>query len=324
MSHSFINNLEAGNFIEDIYMVSQPVLRHTTRGDLYIAMFLSDKTGKANCRIWNASEDLYKQIPKEGFVHIQGKTELYQGNIQLVVNRVSPVESKDVNLEDFLKKTEKDVEQMYAEVVQMLAAIKNEKIKALIEEFMRDKKLMENFKIAPAAIRMHHDYLGGLLEHTHTMLSAATRILPLYPKVQADLVLAGIFLHDIAKTEELRYELAFGYTNTGQLIGHLVQGAIMIDQKADMLLDRGVEMDRDMLDSLIHIILSHHGKYEFGSPKLPATSEAIMVNYIDDLDAKMNFVADAVENDNSDEDWTSWKPSSVNIGTKFFKKRVTD
>lgn len=322
MQHTFINKLEPGTLIEDTFMVSQPVLRNTTRGDLYIAMFLSDKTGKVNCRVWNATKELYDSLPKEGFVSIQGKVELYQGNVQIVANRVATVGGDDINLDDFLPKTSKDIDQMFEEVKQMMGQVSDEKLKALVKEFLLDAELMKKFCIAPAAIKMHHNYLGGLLEHTHSMLQVAVRILPLYPNLQADLVLVGIFLHDMAKTEELSYGLAFGYTNTGQLVGHIVQGAIMLDQKADMLLDKGVEIDKDVLDNLTHILLSHHGKYEFGSPKLPATPEAIMVNYIDDLDAKMNFVADAVENDGGEDDWTSWKPSSITSGTKFFRKKV--
>ena len=324
MSHTLIKDLQPGTNIDEVYMVTQPVLRNTTNGSLYIAMFLSDKTGKLNCRVWNATEELYNAIPKEGFLHIVGKTELYQGNLQLVANHVNVVAPEQVDLEAYLPKTSKDTAKMFEDVKSALDQIKNPQIKALMNEFLGDKELMRRFCIAPAAVKMHHSYLGGLLEHTSTMLNVATRILPMYPNVQADLVLAGIFLHDMAKTEELSYDLAFNYTNTGQLVGHIVQAAIMIDQKADMLLDKNVVVRRDILDNLIHIILAHHGKYEFGSSKLPATLEALMVNYIDDLDAKMNFVTDAVENEMGDDDWTAWKPSSVNVGTKFFRKRVVD
>ncbi len=324
MSHRFIKDLKPGLNFTDTYMVTQPVLRNTSRGDLYIAMFLSDKTGKVNCRVWNASEELYSQIPREGFVQVAAKTELYQNNIQIIANQVIPVPAEHVNVEDYMPKTDKDIAEMYKEVKIIMGDVKNTQLRALIEEYFRDTELMRKFCTAPAAIKMHHNYIGGLLEHTNSMLKVAQKILPLYPNLQADLVLTGIFLHDMSKTEELTYALGFSYSNSGQLVGHIVQGAIMLDQKADMLLDRGVEINREIVDSVMHILLSHHGKYEFGSPKLPATPEALMVSYIDDLDAKLNFVEDAIENEKTSDDWTGWKQSSVNQGTKFFRKKILE
>jgi 3'-5' exoribonuclease len=324
MSHCFIKDLQPGINFTDIYMVTQPVLRNTSRGDFYIAMFLSDKTGKVNCRVWNASEELYKQLPKEGFLEVVGKTELYQNNLQIVANQITVVDASQVRVEDFMPKTKKDIAGMYKEVKAIMGGISHPELKALVEEYFKDTELMKKFCYAPAAVKMHHNYIGGLLEHTNNMLKVAEKILPLYPQVQSDLVLAGIFLHDMSKTEELTYALGFGYSNTGQLVGHIVQGAIMLDQKVDLLLDRGIEMNRDIVDNLMHILLAHHGKYEFGSPKLPATQEALMVSYIDDLDAKLNFVEDAIENEQTADDWTGWKQASIQQGTKFYKKRVLD
>ena len=151
------------------------------------------------------------------------------------------------------------------------------------------------------------------------MMRAASAILPLYPQVQADLVLAGIFLHDMGKTEELTYDMAFSYTDSGQLIGHIVQTLLMVNKKADALAAKGKEIDETTMNTLGHIILSHHGQYEFGSPKLPATAEAFMVNYIDDLDAKINQVTSAIENERSDSNWTGWKNA---LQTRLYRKRI--
>jgi len=151
------------------------------------------------------------------------------------------------------------------------------------------------------------------------MLRVAVAILPLYPNVQPDLVLAGIFFHDMGKTEELSYDMAFSYTDSGQLIGHVVKSLVMVNQKADALRDKGTNIDQAVLDTIGHIILSHHGQYEFGSPKLPATPEAFMVYYIDDLDAKVNQVISAIENEPGDSDWTPWKNA---LQTKLYRKRI--
>jgi len=319
MAHKFVNEIGPGETIDDIYMVKDPILRSTTRGDLYIAMFLCDKTGQLNGRMWQATEVIYKALPKPGFIHITGRSELYKDNLQVIVNNVSVIDASRVIIDDFLAQTDKDVPQMFEEVVKIVGRIKNAQLKALAAEFLGDKELMERFRKAPGGIKLHHGYIGGLLEHTHNMLRAAVALLPLYPQVQADLVLAGIFLHDIGKTEELAYDMAFSYTDSGQLIGHVVKSHLMINQKADALRAKGTQIEQEVLDALGHIILSHHGQYDFGSPKLPATAEAFMVYFIDDLDAKMNQVISAIDNDQSDSNWTAWRNA---LQTRLYKKRI--
>ena len=318
MGHRFIKEIASGEQINDIYLVKDPILRSTTRGDLYIAMYVCDRTGQLNGRMWQATEGAYNLLPKPGFVHIDGKSELYQGNMQLIINKFSVVESDDVKLEDFLARTNKDTGEMFQEVKTMLDGIGNGEIKSLVGEFLCDKQLMENFCSAPAAVKMHHNYLGGLLEHTHNMLKVAAAILPLYDGVNRDLVLAGIFIHDIGKTEELRYDIDFSYTDSGQLIGHISQSFLMLHKKADGLASKGKAVDKSLVDILGHIILSHHGEYEFGSPKLPATAEAFMVNYIDDLDAKITQVNSEIDNEPGNSNWTAWKNA---LQTRLYRKR---
>jgi 3'-5' exoribonuclease len=319
MAHKFINQIEPGESIDDIYIVRDPILRSTTRGDLYIAMFLLDRTGQVNGRMWQATETIYKALPKPGFVYIQGRSELYQNNLQIIINNISVVDASKVSVDDYLARTKKDVKQMFDEMTKIVGRIKNPQLKALVEAFLTDTELMEEFCNSPGGMKLHHDYLGGLLEHTHNMLRVAVAILPLYPEVQDDLVLAGIFLHDIGKTEELSYDMAFSYTDSGQLIGHIVKSLLMVNQKADALRAKGTQIDETILDALGHIILSHHGEYEFGSPKLPATAEAFMVYYIDNLDAKINQVTAAIENELSDSNWTAWKNA---LQTRLYRKRI--
>jgi len=319
MAHKFVDQIEPGEAIDDIYLVTQPILRSTTRGDPYIAMFLSDRTGQLNGRMWQASEALYKSLPKPGFVHIQGKSELYQNKLQIIINNISVIDPGKIRLEDFLARTDKDTGKMFEQVKQITSRIQNPQLKALVEEFLADTELMEKFCNGPGGVKLHHNYLGGLLEHTLNMLRAAAAILPLYPEVQADLVLTGIFLHDIGKTRELSYDMAFSYTDSGQLLGHITQSMLMVNQKADSLAARGRPVDKPILDALGHIILSHHGKYEFGSPKLPATPEALMVYYIDDLDAKINQVTAAIGDEKSDSSWTAWQNA---LQTRLYRKRI--
>ena len=319
MAHKFISEICPGETVDDIYIVAEPVLRSTSRGDLYIAMFLSDRTGRLNGRIWQATEAAYRRLPKPGFVHIQGRSELYQNNLQIVVNNVTIMDADKVRLEDFLARTDKDTKKMFEDINSILARIKHPQLKTLVSEFLTDDALMDKFTNSPAAAVLHHNFLGGLLEHTHNMLRAAVAILPLYPNVQADLVLAGIFLHDIGKTKELTYNMAFSYTDSGQLLGHITQGLLMLQRKADALAAKGAPIDGSVLDVLGHIMLSHHGEYEFGSPKLPATPEAFMVYYLDDLDAKMGQVTAAIENEPGDSNWTGWQKA---LETRVYRKRI--
>jgi 3'-5' exoribonuclease len=319
MAHRFISEIAPGEVVEDIYLVKEPILRSTSRGDLYIAMFLCDKTGQLNGRVWQASEQMYGELPKPGFIHIQGRSEVYQNTLQIVVNNISVIDASKVKIEDFLARTDKDVDKIFAEAKRIVGTVKNKQLKAVVDEFLADEQLMKKFCSCPGGMSMHHDCIGGLLEHTWNMLRAASAILPLYPNVQADLVLAGIFIHDMGKTEELAYDTAFSYTDSGQLIGHITKTVLMLHKKAEQLAAKGVQIDGAILDAIGHIILSHHGAYEFGSPKLPATAEAFMVCYIDDLDAKMNQVTRLIEDEPGDSNWTGWQKP---LETRLYRKRI--
>jgi 3'-5' exoribonuclease len=319
MGHKYIEEIGPGETVDDIYLAREPVLRSTTRGDLYIAMFVCDRTGQLNGRMWQATEAVYKGLPKPGFVRIQGRSELYQNNLQIIINNIGVVDADKVQLEDFLARTDKDTGKMFKEVKAAVGGIKNAQLKALVDEFLADTELMERFCNSPGGVKLHHNYLGGLLEHTHNMLRVAAAVLPFYKEVQPDLVMAAIFIHDMGKTEELAYDMAFSYTDSGQLIGHITESFLMLNKKADALAAKGKPVDKEILDALGHIILSHHGQYDFGSPKLPATPEAYMVNYIDDLDAKINQVTAAIGNEPSDSNWTAWQNS---LQTRLYRKRI--
>ena len=321
MEHVFVNKLQSGVKIDDVYLISQPILRSTTRGDLYMAMFLGDKTGKLNGRMWQASEEVYSSLPTEGFVHIVGRSETYQNALQIVIDRITVVDAEKIKLDDFLPRTEKNIKEMFEQIKAILGELKNAHLKALVAEFLADIELMKKFCRAPAATQNHHNYLGGLIEHTHSMLNIAKAILPFYPQLQVDLVLAGIFLHDMGKTEELGYDVAFSYTDRGQMLGHITQTVLMVGEKAAALAAAGKAVDDDILNNLQHIILAHHGQYDFGSPKLPATSEAFMVSYLDNLDAKVNQVSGRIENDPGDSNWTGYVKS---LESRLYRKRVVD
>ncbi len=305
----FIGDLQAGGAIDQVFLVAEKDLRTTRSGDLYIACRLQDRTGSINARMWQATESIFQSIPGEGFLHVRGRTEDYRGNLQLVIEACRPIARDKVDLGDFLAVTSRDVEEMWSELLDILREIKNKHLRLLIKKFVEDRELVEGFKNSPAAMQMHHPFIGGLLEHTWGVAKLARQVLPLYPKINADLVLAGVFLHDIGKISELQGGLAVSYTNRGQLVGHIVQAAIWIQEKAAIISEEtSEEFPAKTLDLLQHLVLSHHGVHEYGSPKLPMIPEAFMLHYLDNLDAKMWMTTSLIEGDpDKESDFTAFQ-----------------
>ncbi len=318
----YIKDLAAGAFLDDqVFLIAAKDLRTTSNGSLYIHCVLADKTGQLLGRVWQATEPMFEQMPEGGFMRFKGRVENYKGSLQFIVDGMRPTDPKTVDLSDFIPHTQEDVGAMFTRVKEILRQIRNKHLLALIKQFILDEPLMERFRQSPAAMQMHHAYVGGLLEHTRNVLELATLVMPRYPSVSLDLVLAGIFLHDIGKTAELRCETSFQYTNEGQLVGHIVQSVIWVEEKAKAVeAELGEPFPTDIKSSLQHIILAHHGVYEFGSPKLPMMPEAIAVHYLDNLDAKLNMFLTRIEGDpDPASDWTEFVRA---LDVKIFKKDV--
>ena len=294
----FINQLQAGEMLDQVFLVRDRDLRTASNGALYIVCTLIDRTGKLNARMWQANEAIYRAIPVDGFLQVRGRTESYKGNLQFIIEAVRPIPTEKVDLADFLAHAAGDVEQMWSELLEIVRAVRNPHLRMLIKKFVEDREVVEAFKRAPAAMELHQAYLGGLLEHTLGVTRAVKAILPLYPHLNGDLMLTGAFLHDIGKAAELTSDLSFRYTDRGQLVGHITIGAIWVQQKADLVAaETGEPFPAKSLDLLQHMILSHHGQYEFGSPKLPMIPEAAALHYIDNLDAKMHMFLREIVND---------------------------
>ncbi|MBN1342747.1 MAG: CMP-binding protein [Phycisphaerae bacterium] len=323
MARVYITDMQPGDLIEDqIFLVGSKDLRTTTQGSLYIHAVLRDRTGQVPARLWQATQTVFDGIPEGGFVRVRGRAENYKGNLQFIIDAVRPAETKDVNLEEFLPRTSKDVEQMWARLLEILRMIENEHLLALVAEFVRDETFVASFKRAPAASQLHHAYLGGLLEHTLSVMELAVAVIPCYPDLSRDLVLAGIFFHDMGKTAELSYETNFGYTDAGQLVGHLVQATIWIDRRAESAAAKtGKPFPPDLKAVLQHVVLSHHGTYAFGSPKLPCVPEAVLIHHLDNIDAKMNTMFRLIREDADDS--SDWTPYVRSIETRVYKRDAT-
>ncbi len=323
MKRHCIAELTPGERIEDqVFLIASKDLRTTTQGSLYIHAVLVDRSGQMPARVWQATESMYNAMPEGGFLRLKGRCESYKGALQFIIDAVRPIDDPEmVDLADFLPRTEGDIDAMWARLQEILAGIKNEYVAALIAEFLSDEDLVRQIKTAPAAAQLHHAYIGGLLEHTLSVLELAAVVIPRYPKLSLDLVLAGVFLHDIAKTAELKYETSFGYSDAGQLVGHVVQGAVWVELRAAAAAEKlGKPFPVEIKQALQHIVVAHHGTYEFGSPRLPATPEVVAVHHLDNLDAKVTMMLRAIENnDDPKSGWTSYQRA---LESRVYKTNV--
>lgn len=320
--HRDITSLKPGERIEEqVYRIASKELRTTSNGSLYVHAVLADATGQILGRMWNASQEIYDSIPEGGFLLFRGRVESYKGKPQFIIDGLRAVDEGTFDASDFLPATRADVPALWAELKEILREIQHQDLLTLVGRFINDEAFARQFQRAPAAVALHHAWLGGLLEHTVNLLRLARAVCPLYPQVSQDLVLAGVFLHDAGKTRELAYSTNFEYTNEGQLIGHITQTVLWIQEMVKALeAETGQPFPADVLMALQHIILAHHGKYEFGSPRLPATPEAMMIHYLDNLDAKLNMMIEAVANDpDAASDWTSYIRA---LETRVFKPDV--
>jgi 3'-5' exoribonuclease len=315
----FVTELKAGMTLDQVFLVAQKELRTTRSGDLYITCTLADKTGQLPARMWQASEAIFQAITVDGFLHVKGRTEDYKGTLQFILDACRPFPREKVDLADFLAVTQRDVEKMWSDLLAELRAVKDKPLRLLIKKFVEDRQFVAGFKRTPAAMQMHHPFIGGLLEHTLNVVRAVKLLLPMYPKVNADLVLTGAFLHDMGKIAELHAGTSIGYTDRGQLVGHITIGAIWLERKAALLAEEtGEPFPQRTLDLLQHILLSHHGCHEYGSPKLPMIPEAYMIHYVDNLDAKMFMTTRDIEAD--PDPTSSFTPYNRSLETRLYKR----
>ena len=294
----FIADFRPNERFEGSFSIGNAQLAMTKNGDPYLACLLGDKTGSVPARRWQMPPELFRQLPTEGFVYAEGRTQPFKGELQLIVEHIEVITPTAEQLAELLPSSDRSSEEMFAELRGVLEALEHPAVKALAAEYLNDEPLMDLFKQAPAAKMLHHAYIGGLLEHTLQLLQRAEAMLPRYPKLSRDVVLMGLFLHDLGKTRELSWGGAFGYTDRGELVGHVVEGAIMLHDKAQqVMVNHGVRLPKHLLNVLQHIVVSHHGRPEFGAAKIPATPEAVFVAMLDDLDAKTEMALRAARPD---------------------------
>ena len=269
-------------------------------------------------RLWNATENLARLFEPGDFLHVRGKTQVFQGALQIILNHLEVVDPSQIEPEDFLPQSKENITKLMARLREILLGMNNPHLRAVVECFLIDDEFVRKFTTAPAGIKNHHAYQGGLIEHVVNLLNVADRITEFYPELDRDLLLTGIFLHDVGKVDELSYDRAFAYTDVGQLVGHLVIGVELLAQKAKQCTElTGEPFPAELLLRLKHMIVSHHGSYEFGSPKLPMTLEAVALHYLDNLDAKLHTFSREIRDDPSRD--SSWTPFQQSLGRRLFK-----
>jgi len=321
MTRRYVNQLVHGDSVDESFLVADKQLRANRQGNLYLHLELRDKTGSVGARLWNATENLARLFEPGDFLHVRGKTQVFQGSLQIILTHLEVVDPEHIEPDEFLPQSSQNVAKLMARLREILLAMSNPHLRGLVECFLIDDVFVRKFTTAPAGIKNHHAYQGGLVEHVVTLLNLADRITDFYPEIDRDLLLTGIFLHDIGKIGELSYDRAFAYTDEGQLVGHLVMGVEMLADKARQCADlTGETFPAELLLRLKHMIVSHHGSYEFGSPKLPMTLEAVALHYLDNLDAKIHTFSREIRDDPSRD--SSWTPFQQSLGRRLFKGSV--
>jgi 3'-5' exoribonuclease len=318
MTRRYVNQLGNGESLEEVFLVADRQLRSNRQGNLYLHLELRDRTGAIEARLWNVTEELARRIEPGAYLGVRGKVQVHQGALQVIVSHIDHVDASQVDPSEYLPAGPPDVPRLIARLRELLMAVTDPHLRALAECFLIDDDFMRRYTAAPAGVRNHHAYRAGLLEHVVTMMTVADRIGDLYPEVDRNLLRLGIFLHDVGKIEELSYDLTFAYTDAGQLVGHLVLGVILLREKIRETVNLTDEpFPEELRLRLEHMILSHHGALEYGSPKLPMTPEAVALHYLDNLDAKLHHVTREIRDDpGRGSGWTTFNPS---LNRRLFK-----
>ena len=330
MRRLFLRDCQPGDLLDDVFVFNNKQLAAASNGKPYIKAFVGDRSATLTARWWDASKEVFQNMPDGGFVHIQGRVENYQSNLQIIIQKAWPPEDGSYDPCDLVPTTQRDIPAMFAKLTARLRRIGNPHLKALIGAYLADEPLMADFQKAPAAVSFHHAFIGGLLEHTANTIDVADALVPFYPGLNGDLIVAGIFLHDLAKTWELNYDCAFSYSDGGQLVGHIVKSAMWVDDYRRRAEGQShAEMPQPLIDVIQHVILSHHGEQpQFGSPKAPATPEALVVHVLENLDAKLQMMLAACRGagagvaggaSGTDGNWTEFMKA---FGGKLFRPDV--
>jgi 3'-5' exoribonuclease len=293
MKSPFVNEVEPNRVITTSFLVHSKEIRQKKSGEVYLSLLLGDRTGELDAKMWDNVADVLDSFDRDDFVKVKGLIQVFHNRPQLTIHKMRRMDSSEIDFADYFPCSRRDPAEMWAELRGIVCRMSNPHLKRLLEAMLDDPEIAERYRRAPAAKQIHHAYLGGLLEHVLSLCALARMTAGHYENLDRDLLLAGVVLHDIGKIYELNYERGFSYSNDGQLVGHIAIALRMLSEKLSGLPDFP-----PLLRSLVeHMILSHHGQLEFGSPKLPQFPEALLLHYIDDMDSKMACMRALIERD---------------------------
>jgi 3'-5' exoribonuclease len=288
------------------FVVVSKQIKPKKSGEPYLALTLGDRSGHLEAKMWDNVEEVLDAFEQDDFLKIKGLVNKYKNRFQLTIHKLRKLGESEIEFDDYLPKTTKNIDELWQTLSNLVASFQNPHLKSLLQAFMADPDIAAAYRNAPAAKTLHHAYIGGLLDHVVSLARSCDLMCKNYPQINRDLLLSGAFLHDIGKIHELTYNRSFSYSTRGQLLGHMVIELEMLHQKI-----AGIPGFPDPLKTMLeHLIISHHGQYEFGSPKLPMFPEALMLHYLDDLDSKMEAMRAHFEREGDLESpWTSYNPS---------------
>ncbi|MDM4016419.1 3'-5' exoribonuclease YhaM family protein [Roseiconus lacunae] len=320
MSRTPINELSDSVSVDQTFRLADKQLRVNRQGGKYLLLKLADRTGTIVAMMWNVEDADYEEIERGGYIHGRGRTQVHQGALQVILTEIEAVEEHDVDLQDFEQFDAAASDQALQELRAMIDGLTDVYLRGLGQSWLADDSFVAQLKIATAAVSNHHAYPGGLLRHTVDLMQLCQFVGPRYERVNTDLLTFGAFLHDLGKIEEISSSGELSYTDRGQLVGHIVIGVQMLGAAIERFEDESdEEFPDDLKVQLEHLIVSHHGQLEYGSPRLPSTLEAITLHHLDNMDAKITSFTSLIEADlTNNENWTNYHPS---IGRKLWKKQ---
>jgi 3'-5' exoribonuclease len=302
MKQNFVASLQDGQTVTTHFLVCVKEIRATREGKTYLRLELGDSTGRVEARMWDRFDQMAASFECNDFVNVQARVENYRNKLQLAIDKIRRVDESEVDPADFFAHTKENVDEMYGRLLQVVASVGNPWLRQLLDSIVQDPEIVPRLKRAPAAKVMHHAFYGGLLEHVLSLCDLCRVVLSHYPEADRDLLLSGAVLHDVGKLKELSYERSLGYTDEGQLLGHILIEYELVTKKMDAI----AGFPPAFKTLVQHLLVSHHGKYEFGSPKLPMFREALMLHYLDDLDSKMAAIRSALDSDQGEGNWTAY------------------
>ena len=293
MKSPFVNELEPNRVITTSFLVHSKEIRQKKSGEMYLSLLLGDRTGELDAKMWDNVAEVIEDFDRDDFVKVKGLIQIFHNRPQLTIHKIRRMDDSEIDFGDYFPSSKRDQEEMWTELQAIVASIENPHLRALLQSLFADEDIARRYRRAPAAKQIHHAFLGGLIEHVLSVCGLAKAAAAHYPTIDRSLLLTGVILHDIGKVYELNFERGFSYSTDGQLLGHITIALRMIADKLQGLPDFPPKL-RVLVE---HMVLSHHGELEFGSPKVPQFPEALLLHYLDDLDSKMECMRALVEND---------------------------